>query len=65
VKGAHNNDFSTGDEEGNKVEKLDGYLTTPSGTLKLFNYKTEKVTVISKDMPSDPKDPDRVNKIDP
>lgn len=45
--------------------KIDGYLAAPDGTLKKYDYKTEKQVTQNKDMESDPKHPDRKNKIDP
>jgi hypothetical protein len=55
------NNFSGQDKALNVKNKLDGYLTTPNGSLKKFDYKTGEITVISTDMPSDPRDPTRKN----
>jgi hypothetical protein len=63
-----NNNFSTGpksDEEDNNNTGLTGYLTTPNGSLKKYDPKTQTQTTVSTDLPSDPKDPDRKNKISP
>ena len=40
-------------------------MATPNGSLQKYDPKTGKVTIISKDLPSDPKDVDRLNKISP
>ncbi|MBT9485299.1 DUF4329 domain-containing protein, partial [Sediminibacterium sp.] len=55
------NNFSSGDKRSNKSENKPGYLTTPDGSLKKYDPKTDKTTVISTDLPSDPKDPGRKN----
>lgn len=55
------NNFSTTDKDINRTGKIDGYLTTPDGSLKKFDHKTGKETVISTDMPSDPNSPVRQN----
>ena len=41
---------------------MNSYLVTPNGSLQKYNYKTGKINVISNNMPSDEKDPDRLNK---
>ena len=38
-------------------ENLDLYVTTPDGSLKKYDPKTNTVTTISTDMPKDPKNP--------
>jgi hypothetical protein len=55
------NNFSGQDKAGNVSGKKDGYLTTPDGSLKKFDHKTGQETVISTDLPSDPKDPGAKN----
>ncbi len=58
-----NNQFS--DELGDKdVSRMNGfpeYVTTPNGTLQKFDPATETESVVSKDSPSDPNDPSKVN----
>lgn len=60
-----NNKFSEQDKNGNKKRNIMGYLTTPNGALLEYNPNNEEVIVIATDMPSDPKDPNRRNNIDP
>lgn len=55
------NNFSPTDKNRNDDKKIDGYLTTPDGSLKKYDFKMGKVMTISTDMPSDPKDPIRKN----
>lgn len=55
------NNFSPTDKWSNVDKKMDGYLTTPNGSLKKYDYKTREQTVISTDLPSDPKDVSRQN----
>lgn len=60
-----NNEFSQTDKDNAEVRKADNYVATPNGTLKKYDYKTKKETTISTDLPSDPADPDRRNRIPP
>jgi RHS repeat-associated protein len=55
------NNFSGQDKAGNDKQKIDGYLTTPDGSLKKYDHKKGKDSVVSTDMPSDPTDPTRKN----
>ena len=55
------NNFSNQDKTGNDRQKIDGYLTTPNGSLKKYEHSTGKVSVVSTDLPSDPTDPSRKN----
>jgi RHS repeat-associated protein len=55
------NNFSTTDKASNTAKKMDGYLTTPDGSLKKFDHKTGKESVVSTDMPSDPNDTTKKN----
>jgi len=64
-KGYENNKFSPQDKDTDRKEKIDGYLTTPNGSLKKFNPQKDKVTVVSIKLPSDPNDPERKNNISP
>lgn len=41
--------------------KLDSFVVTPNGSLQHYEYSSNKISVISNDMPSDPRDPDRMN----
>ena len=73
-----NNVFSgeTGTSEGNKhvssgdlflynIEEVDGYVATPNGSLKRYDYQTGDVSIISTQMPSDINDPMRLNNVQP
>ena len=75
---AKNNVFSgeTGTSEGNKhvssgdlflynIEEVDGYVATPNGSLKRYDYQTGDVSIISTQMPSDINDPMRLNNVQP
>ena len=59
------NNFSNKDMSDNTKAGRPGYLTTPDGSLKKFDPKSGKQTVISTDMPSDAKDPTRKNSVTP
>ncbi|GEM_PF-2708550 len=56
-----NNVFSDADKEYAKDQKVPSYVVTPNGTIQEYNPTTGTTTLMSKDMPSDPKDPDRKN----
>jgi|GEM_PF-1833249 RHS repeat-associated protein len=68
-----NNNFSgdgTLEEGGDKgysnYYKIDGYVTTPNGSVKEYKFESNEVNVINTDkVPSDPNDPDRQNNIHP
>jgi RHS repeat-associated protein len=60
-----NNHFSPTDMNNADNLKVNSYVVTPNGSIRKYNYKTKKVTQISTSMPSDPKDPDRLNKVSP
>ena len=64
-EGYDNNNFSNGDKWVYYNAGIDGFLTTPDGSLKKYNVRTAKVNVISEDLPSDPKDPERKNQVNP
>jgi|GEM_PF-3789643 hypothetical protein len=36
---------------------MDGYLTTPDGSLKKFNIDTKKTTTLARDLDYDPQNP--------
>jgi len=55
------NNFSGQDKDINDSKKIDGYLTTPNGSLKKYDYKTKEGSVIDTNLPSDPNDPSRKN----
>ncbi len=70
------NNFSPYDKDGNDSRKIDGYLTTPNGSLMEYKFKTKKERPIRTDLPSDPtypyprlrknqKDPFRLPKNEP
>ena len=44
------------------TSKIISYVVTPNGSLQKYNPYTNKITVISNDMPSDVNDPNRLNK---
>jgi hypothetical protein len=54
-EGYKNNDFSNKDKWNSYNLKVDGYVTTPDGSLKEYDPYTTKTTVINTDLPSDPK----------
>ena len=64
-EGYDNNNFSNGDKWVYYNAGIDGFVTTPDGSLKKYNVRTAKVNVISEDLPSDPKDPERKNQVNP
>ena len=45
--------------------KENGYLATPSGDLLEYNPYSKKTSIVTSDLPSDPKDPKRKNNINP
>jgi RHS repeat-associated protein len=68
--GYGSDDFSKQDKKNDIKNNIEGFLTTPSGYLKQYNLpfgnkKLGKTSDISTDLPSDSKDPNRVNKIEP
>ncbi|WP_159290503.1 RHS repeat domain-containing protein [Tenacibaculum maritimum] len=60
-----NNVFSKADKRNSDRDRQVKYVSTPNGSVKKYNPKTKKVKTISQDIPSDPKDPDRKNNINP
>jgi RHS repeat-associated protein len=60
-----NNQFSGADLANSRRRGLNIYVATPNGSLQVYDYSTDEVTLISNDMPSDPSDPDRKNKQNP
>ena len=46
------------------IKKIDSYLVSPNGRLQKYEPKNNKISIISDDMPSDFRDPDRLNNID-
>ena len=78
VADLRNNKFSgeTNDAEGNKhssegdifvynLNEVDGYVATPNGSWRKYDYQSGEITVISTEMPSDIKDPNRLNHFPP
>ncbi|MCX6300549.1 MAG: DUF4329 domain-containing protein [Bacteroidetes bacterium] len=55
------NNFSSEDKQDNSKENIMGFVTTPDGSLKKYDPKTDKTIVVSTDLPSDPKDTGRKN----
>lgn len=64
-EGYKNNEFSNNDKWVYYNAKINGYVTTPNGSLQKYDVKMAKTAIISIDLPSDPNDPDRKNEIDP
>ena len=60
-----NNKFSNTDMTIAESNGVDAYVATTNGSLRHYDVETNKVDVVSTNMPSDPKDPDRKNTIDP
>ena len=56
--------FSKGDKKWARRHEMDVYMSTPSGTCQKYDYKCQIESVISTEIPSDPKDPERVNNIE-
>ena len=48
--------------DSNKL-KLPSFLVTPNGSLQQYNPRTGQIRIISNDMPSDHRDPDRLNTV--
>lgn len=72
-KNYNNNNFS-GDgtiegrgDKGYAIKyKINGFVTTPNGSVKEYDYKNNIETIVNIDsVPSDPNDPDRKNNIHP
>ena len=53
-----------GDIPNAKKLNFPSYLATPNGSLRKYTPSSDTDILIRTDMPSDPKDPDRLNKID-
>lgn len=64
---AENNRFSgtPGDVGYFEKEGVNGYVSTPNGSLQKYNVEKNTVTIQRTDLPSDPRDPDRLNAVDP
>ncbi|MBI3259273.1 MAG: DUF4329 domain-containing protein [Ignavibacteriae bacterium] len=60
--GSGNEIFSDDDKRNTTLAKRPDYLVAPNGSLQKYDPKTEKATVISRDLPKDPKDPTASNK---
>ncbi len=55
------NNFSSTDRRDNSKKNITGFLTTPDGSLNKYEPKNNKTSVVSIDLPSDPKDSGRKN----
>ncbi|CAN0449651.1 unnamed protein product, partial [Phaeothamnion confervicola] len=55
----------SGDIDTYKAKNIDGFVSTPDGSLLKYDVKTDKVSVINTEQASDPKDPGRKNLINP
>ena len=60
-----NNKFSKADIKYIEKTKENGYLATPSGDLLEYNPYSKKTSIVTSDLPNDPKDPKRKNNINP
>ena len=60
-----NNKFSKADIKYIEKTEENGYLATPSGDLLEYNPYSKKTSIVTSDLPSDPKDPKRKNNINP
>lgn len=60
-----NNNFSSQDKEYATQKGIPIFVSTPNGSLQKYDPNTKKLSNIDTNMPSDPKDPNRLNKIDP
>lgn len=61
----YDNKFSTTDIKSIEKANIDGFLATPNGSLLEYNPMNNNTNIISKELPSDPKDKERVNNVDP
>ena len=46
-------------------KEVDGYVATPNGSLRKYDYKMGEVVIICDQMPSGKNDPKRLNNISP
>ena len=44
------------------THQIDSYLASPNGELQKYNHRTGKIKVLSNEKPSDPNDPERLNR---
>lgn len=44
------------------IDKIDSYLASPNWEPQKYNHRTGKIKVLSNEMPSDPNDPERLNR---
>ena len=65
LKEYKNNECSPQDKVNSEKRGIDNYVTTPNGSLQKYNEDKKTITVIATDLPSDPKDPNRLNNISP
>ena len=61
----YDNKFSTTDIKSIEKANINGFLATPNGSLLEYNPMNNNTNIISKELPSDPKDKERVNNVDP
>lgn len=59
--GYSNNTFSDSDKHSNIKNKVNGYLTTPSGTLQKFSVETQTSSILRTDLSFDPYDEETFN----
>ena len=64
-KGYQNDKFSNKDKWVYYNNGVDGYVATPDGSLQKYDVESTQTTVISTQLPSDPKDPERKNEVNP
>lgn len=67
-----NNEFSTyvpgpyyGDIEIYEEDNVNGYVSTPNGSLLIYDVDCDETIILSTDLPSDSTDPSRKNSIEP
>jgi RHS repeat-associated protein len=58
------NNFSPDDKKLSQKKDMPIFVTTPDGSLKQYDPKSNKPTTVSTDMPSDQNDPKHLNNID-
>ena len=56
-------DTQNGDIGDSNRTQLTSFLVTPNGSLQSYDPKTGKIKVLSNNMPSDYRDPDRMNSV--
>lgn len=60
-----NNNFSQTDKDNAKDNGFPNFVSTPNGSLQKYDPQSKATTTVATDIPSDPKDPARLNNVDP